>query len=790
GKGTWEGRVEAMGTIPVCVCAQESWGKGTDVLAGKLGYSLSSKAFRVFNKRTKKIEENLHVDFLENKSFDIDTLTNSMNYVPVVVAGTSSTNISVETEVPSVSTHVPTDLLSVSPITSSVPRIISRGGSSFPKPISLGNVVSFENRLEDFFRDTSNAVCLNEVEADLSNMETAIQVSPTLTFRIHKDHPKSYNWIEAIRLFLAYASYMGFTVYQMYVKSAFLYGTIDEEVYVMQPPGFQDPEFSHRVYKVEKAMYGLHQASRTWYGTLSKYFLDNGFQRDIRAAKTPMDRENRWGKDGTGKDVELHLYRSMIESLKYLTASRPYIMFAVYSDYGGANQDRKSTTGGCQLLGRRLISWQCKKQTIVATSTTKAEYVTTASGCGQVLWIQIQLLDYGDPMVNMCLTFLYGSDIEQRTHEFMHIYLAFASLAFCDYHNMVAILEKTEHNTDFHQIMDFLDASHIRYALTIHPTVYVSHIRQFWATERIETTDEETKILAKVNGSPKNTSFNEFSSNIATALVCLATNRTYNFSKMIFDGMIRNVKSNGKFIMYPRIIEKLLKMSQFGVIKHTKVYSVPFHTQKGEGSKHTYEPHHTPSDQDEPIHHKQITQSPQHAQITSHEPIPQSHKQTTSQEPTIPSQSHSVITTRRRITRGTIWISQSKVPSPRADETAFSIGDVRYGKAFPTDTSLDAGQDRENIAKTSAMPYEALLRVTSLGVGEGSMQQKLQELMDICTSLQRKHSVMEERVQSQDLEITQLKARVKTLEDNERRREGFAQDDAPNTEGWIKGRIC
>nr|GEY77896.1 hypothetical protein [Tanacetum cinerariifolium] len=97
------------------------------------------------------------------------------------------------------------------------------------------------------------------------------------------------------------------------------------------------------------------------------------------------------------------------------------------------------------------------------------------------------------------------------------------------------------------------------------------------------------------------------------------------------------------------------------------------------------------------------------------------------------------------------------------DETAFPIGDIRYGEAFPTVTCLDVGQDRENIAKTSAMPHEVLPRVTSLGGGEGSMQQKLQELMDICTSL------------------------VKTLEDNERRREGFAQEDAPNTEGMDQG---
>ncbi|GKG08748.1 putative ribonuclease H-like domain-containing protein [Tanacetum coccineum] len=85
--------------------------------------------------------------------------------------------------------------------------------------------------------------------------------------------------IEAIRLFLAYALFKDFMVYQMDVKSAFLYGKIEEEVYVFQPPGFEDPDFPDRVYKVEKALYGLHQAPRPWYETLSTYLLDNGFQR-------------------------------------------------------------------------------------------------------------------------------------------------------------------------------------------------------------------------------------------------------------------------------------------------------------------------------------------------------------------------------------------------------------------------------------------------------------------------------------------------------------------------------
>nr|GEX01401.1 synaptobrevin, longin-like domain protein [Tanacetum cinerariifolium] len=130
-------------------------------------------------------------------------------------------------------------------------------------------------------------------------------------------------------------------------------------------------------------------------------------------------------------------------------------------------------------------------------------------------------------------------------------------LAFCDYHNMIAILEKYEHNVDFHPIVDFVEASYIRYALTINPTVYVSHIQQFWSTVRIKTMDEGTKILTTIDG------FNEFSSNITTALVCLATNRVYNFSKMIFDGMVRNVNNKvSKFLMYPRQYTRRARISQ------------------------------------------------------------------------------------------------------------------------------------------------------------------------------------------------------------------------------------
>ncbi|GKC45693.1 putative ribonuclease H-like domain-containing protein [Tanacetum coccineum] len=261
--------------------------------------------------------------------------------------------------------------------------------------------------------------------------------------------------IESIRLFMAYASFKDFIVYQMDVKSAFLYGKIEEGVYVCQPPSFEDPHFLDKVYKVEKALYGLHQAPRAWhkddillvqvyvdniiFGSTKKQMsnefetlMHNKFQMSsmgeisfflglqvkqksdgifisqdkyvaeilkmfdfasVKTASTPMETNKALVKDEEAKDVDVHLYRSMIGSLMYLTASRPDIMFAIYacerfqvtpktshfnavkmifrylkgqpklglwylrdspfdleafldSDYAGASLDRKSTIGG------------------------------------------------------------------------------------------------------------------------------------------------------------------------------------------------------------------------------------------------------------------------------------------------------------------------------------------------------------------------------------------------------------------------------------------------------------
>nr|GEW80472.1 hypothetical protein [Tanacetum cinerariifolium] len=140
---------------------------------------------------------------------------------------------------------------------------------------------------------------------------------------------------------------------------------------------------------------------------------------------------------------------------------------------------------------------------------------------------------------------------------------------------------------------------------------------------------------------------------------------------------------------------------------------------QGEGSANPTEPHHTPSPQE---HHSPQHDSPPplHQTITS-EPLPQAPTETL---------------TPRRYTRRAIQIAQSKALSPGVDEPASLSRDDRQVKAFPTVSSLDAGHDKENISKTFALPYDSSPRVTSLDADEGSMQQRIHELMKLYTSLQ------------------------------------------------------
>ncbi|GKE47583.1 hypothetical protein Tco_1478841, partial [Tanacetum coccineum] len=174
------------------------------------------------------------------------------------------------------------------------------------------------------------------------------------------------------------------------------------------------------------------------------------------------------------------------------------------SDYAGANLDRKSTTGGCQFLGRRLISWQCKKQTIVATSTTKAEYVTAANCYRQVLWIQNQMLDYGFNFMNTKIYIDNESTIcivknpvfhsKTKHIEIMHHFIRDA------YENkLIQVLKIHTDDNVANLLTKAFDVS--RYALTANPTIYVFLVEQFWQIATVETlNDGEQQITVTVDG--------------------------------------------------------------------------------------------------------------------------------------------------------------------------------------------------------------------------------------------------------------------------------------------------
>nr|GEU56256.1 ribonuclease H-like domain-containing protein [Tanacetum cinerariifolium] len=368
-----------------------------------VGYSLNSKAFRVYNLETKRVKENMHINILENKPnvagkgptwlFDLDYLTNSINYQPVTIenkanktAGPKEANNSVEA---------------------------NNGDQKLN-----GDTGSMTNKEPV---DQDDQTFLKELKRIKRQANEADDVDETLkkTFIVEDIHEVPNEGIFTSASYDAEGKVADFinleSTVNMDVKSAFLYGKIDKELYLSQPQGFIDPKFSKKVYKVVKALYGLYQAPRAWYATLSTFLVKSRYRKGIidnnlfikkdkkdimlredgifishdkyvveilkkfdfmsvKTSRTPTETKKPLVKDTEAADVDVHIYRSMIGSLMYLTASRPDIM--------------------------RLISWQCKKQTIVATSTTEAKYVTAANCCGQVLWIQNQMLDYGFNFMN------------------------------------------------------------------------------------------------------------------------------------------------------------------------------------------------------------------------------------------------------------------------------------------------------------------------------------------------------------------------------------------------------
>nr|GEX67648.1 putative ribonuclease H-like domain-containing protein [Tanacetum cinerariifolium] len=434
-------------------------------------------------------------------------------------------------------------------------------------------------------------------EADFNNLETSITVSSIPTARVHKDHhvtqiigdlssttqtrsvtrvakdqgglsqinnkdfqtcmfscflsqeepkrEKGINYeevfapvarIKAIRLFLAYAFFMGFMVYQMDVKSAFLYGNIEEEVYVCQPLGFKDLDYPDKVYKVVKALYGLHQALRAWYETLANYLLENGFQR--------------------GKiDQTLFIKRSMIGSLMYLTASRPDIMFAVCAYARFQVKPKASHLHAVKMIFRYLKGkphlglWYSQDLLFDLVAYSNSDYAgQTTTG-----------KEISNP-------FMAGSLPKTMLLTFIHAYVTVVS-------SKVSAVQSDE------LICSLSAVSLIKYALTVNPNIYVSCIKQFWATIAVKKVNDVTRLQALVDKKKvvvtEATIRDVFCLDDAEGVECLPNEEIFaELARMGYE------KPSTKLTFYKAFFSSQWKKQVGDLSAHTTKYTSPALTQK------------------------------------------------------------------------------------------------------------------------------------------------------------------------------------------------------------------
>ncbi|GJX36158.1 putative ribonuclease H-like domain-containing protein [Tanacetum coccineum] len=754
-------------------------------------YSLNSKAFRVFNSRTKIVEENLHIRFIESTPnvvgsgpdwlFDIDALTRTMNYKPIVactqsngIAGIKASDNAgqarKETEL-KVDEDPRKDSESINQEKDDNANNTNNVNAASTNEVNVvGGKTSIElpddpnmPALEDYsIFDLSSDDQEDGVEADMNDLNITIQVSPIPTIRIHKDHPLNqvigdlqsatqtrrmsknleeygfvnamqeellqfklqevwtlvdlpngkrdigtkwvfrnkkdergivirnkarlvaqgytqeegidYNEvfapvarIKAIRLFLAYASFKDFVVYQIDVKSAFLYGKIEKEVYVCQPPGFEDPDFPDIVYKQKKD--GIFISQDKYVGEILKKF---GFT-EVKTASTPIETQKPLLKDEDGEEVDVHMYRSMIGSLMYLTSSRPDIMFAV-----------------CQ---PKLGLWYPKDSPFDLVAYTDSDYAEAS--------------------------------LDRKS----------TSGVNAARHNLLLLLEV---NAARHNLLLLLKVNAARYKLTTAKTVNgevqlqaLVDGKKIIITESIVRRDLQLEDAEGVDCLPnatifeqltlmgsKTTAWNEFSSTMASVIICLVTNQKFNFSKYVFESMVKNLDNvSGKFLMYLRFVQVFMNQQPKGMPTHKRIYIAPSHTKK-------------------------------------------------------------IFRNMRRVGKGfsgretplfQTMMVQDQEEVGEADEAVNEEMDDSLERAATTATGLEAEQDSGNIDKTQskATPNEPSSPRTSSGgntlrSGEDSI--KLQELMALCTTLQSRVLDLETTKTTQATKIASLKKRVKKLE--------------------------
>nr|GEY41013.1 putative ribonuclease H-like domain, reverse transcriptase, RNA-dependent DNA polymerase [Tanacetum cinerariifolium] len=429
-----------------------------------VGYFINSKAFRVFNSRNRRVEENLHIKFLENKPnvvgrglewhFNIDSPTYFMNYEPVTAGNQTNNDAG----------RVPEWLFDIDSLTNSMNYGPATAGNQTNNDAvfraqmikMLVSMPALEETgiFDDVYDDREVGA-----EADTNNLELLTIISLIPIIRMHKDHHKK-QIISDLNLTTQTRRMLNFCEENtmMDVKSTFLYGTIEEEVYMCQPLSFEDPHFPNKVYKVEKTLYGLHQAPRAWFQVTPKTSHLYDVKRIFKYLK---------GQPKLGI---------------WYPRDSPFDLEAFFdNDYARASLDTKSTIGGCQFISKRCYGFKIKMLDYGFNFMNTKLYIDNESTA-----CIVKNLVFHSKTKNIEIWHHFIRDsYEKKLIQVIKIHT---------YHNVADLLTKA------FDIVFFLTSSMIHYALTVSPTIYASDIELFWATAKSKTINDVKRIHAKVDG--------------------------------------------------------------------------------------------------------------------------------------------------------------------------------------------------------------------------------------------------------------------------------------------------
>nr|GEV87637.1 putative ribonuclease H-like domain-containing protein [Tanacetum cinerariifolium] len=497
-----------------------------------VGYSLNSKAFIVFNSKTRIMEENLHVSSLDN---EFQPLNDDAKRVDEDLSKENECNDQGEEDITNNTNRVNTVTLNVNTASFSgvnnVGTNISIDLSTDPNMPSLEDIGIFEDSYDD--EDVFGA------EADFHNLDSTFQVSPILTTRIILLNKSLEICIQHLRQGECQRIWRNMVWLHSLsdgCKECILDGKIEEVVFVCQPPRFDDPDFPDKVYKVEKALYGLHQALRAW--------------PDIMFVVCACARYQV-----TPKVSHLHVVKRIFRYLKgqpklglWYPKDSPFDLVAYTdSDYARESLDRKSTTKECQFLGCRLISWQCKKQTVVANSITKADVENERFA---LLVFKCWFFTTPQMVINSpCLTNKKELAIPGQTttgKELSNPLMA-GNFPKTTLPTKLTIVKFKTINDDV-WLQSLINGKRV-----VITEASIRHDLKLNDAEGTSCLSNAVIFGELARMGAKTTSWNEFSSTMASAIICLANNQKFNFLKYILDNLKKNLEAGVPFYMFPRI---------------------------------------------------------------------------------------------------------------------------------------------------------------------------------------------------------------------------------------------